>query len=926
MSASFSLVVLATFPKDRHTITDATYTPEHWVSSLRRGRSSFVWYIAFSRDLEARECGPGNVVVFGEASDSTTDIPQPLKCPGTIAPPPFFALISSAYSFRQHQHAFSTDLRTAWRLHDSFHAHDLLDVLNALLLVTSGLAIDHALYDMDPHDTTNNPPAGPVPSEHSSTTPHATRRQRIRRSITRHIHALRSTLFRRSRASHDFTLTNDNPTHATAHPGRTDDILDAIERHRETTEQGFNRIADAISQAALGLAGQGGGPGGFPPGIAPGPPEVDDHQSNASFTTQEASSPNDDMLNLTNPDLTGQPSRPLVRLPRPVSPSQNEIRPSNDPRSPRASREYDTSEDDETMQAAESGRRSQGERVSRELAESGAGPSHAPLGNLAQAHEVVGDGQRDDAREATSREQQAIAAPQEDNAPQASSSQEHYGIGDSINATGATSAEGDSAFVLSTHDRDTLNDILAHPEAYQINVEFQLAADSPKDDLYPQLAPSPASVHPALYAPLSRTIPLPALEEQSPADLRHGVAPAQSGPVASSSGNTNAAQTSGVPLAFPSLETSSTHSESSALLHYSPAAEAETRRYDERSARRELAAVMSDPPRGVVDQEVETEQQQQQSVASAPASHKEAAHPSSPPQDRAPPDDEAEQSSDGASQDFVRDVDEEDRDSTYIYSHDCVVTNGVFSTRKLLIYVGTKSQLPDPSEPFAEGLSRLLDVCNARRHDLTQLYTELHQVKVVGGQSATRDALDTILLRLGQHLRGFLTFAVVFKAADDSAGEDDHQARQRIAQSFSRLTHVRVAGKTTASRLNTFSLEKLRVLEVLTSISEADVCYLLQVCARGKMATLVAGPIDMVNPACLVEQSVVQAPPNTVTRSVTPAYPAVLHVSSPFPCKQLLAMIPPGVELHFTLTDSYWLRDVERVFETRGEEWTLRLS
>ncbi|KAL1711827.1 hypothetical protein EV715DRAFT_297657 [Schizophyllum commune] len=605
-----------------------------------------------------------------------------------------------------HQHASFTDSRTAWCLHDLTHAHDFIDVLNALLLVTSCFAIEHALYNMDPHDTTNDPPAGPAPSEHSSTTPHATRRQRIRRSIARHIHALRSTLFRRSHPSHNFIATNDNPAHATAHPGRTDDILDAIERHRETTEQGFNRIADAIAQAALGLAGQGGGPGGFPPGIAPDPPEVNDHQSYASLTTQEASSQNDDMLNFPNPDLVGQPSRPLVRplvrLLRPVSPS-HEIRPSNDPRSPRASRDYDTSGGAETMQAAESGRRSQGERISDELAEGGAGPSYAPLGNLPQGLGDVGGEQREDLPGANSREQQVIAVPQEaDNGPQASSSQEHHDIGDSSNAPGATSGEEDPELILSTHDRATLNDILAHPEAYQTNVEFQLAADSPKDDLYPQLAPSPDSLHPALYAPLSRTVPLPALDHQGP-----GVAPAQSGPAASSSGNADAAQTTGAPLSFPSLETSSTHSASSALLHYSPAAEAEARHYDEGLARRELAAMMSDPPRGVVDQEVE-EGQQQQRVASdaAQAANGEAAQPYPAPQDGTPPDDDAEQSRDGTDEDparAARDASEESSDSTYIHYRDFIVTDGVFLGRRLLISVGRSCSFRSRLSPSMKG-------------------------------------------------------------------------------------------------------------------------------------------------------------------------------------------------------------------------------
>ncbi|KAL1724798.1 hypothetical protein EV714DRAFT_278202 [Schizophyllum commune] len=624
------------------------------------------------------------------------------------------------------------------------------------------------------------------------------------------------------------------------------------------------------------------------------------------------------MLNFSNPDLDGQPSRPLVRLPRPVSPSQNEIRPSNDPRSPRASRDYDTSGGAETMQAAESGRRSQGERVSDELAEGGAGPSYAPLGNLPQGLGDVGGEQQEDLPGANSREQQVIAVPQEaDNGPQASSSQGHHDIGDSSNAPGATSGEEVPELILSAHDRATLNDILAHPEAYQTNVEFQLAADSPQDDPYPQLAPSPDSLHPALYAPLSRTIPLPALEEQG-----LGVAPAQLGSVASSSGNADAEQTTGAPLSFPSLETSSTHSESSALLHYSPAAEAETRRYDEGSARRELAAMMSDPPPRVVDQEGDAGQQQHQSVAldAAPASHGEAFHPSSSPQHTTPPDDDAQQSRDGAGEASCA-LREQVHDATYIHCRD-LATNGVFIGRKLLIIVGKRSELPQPSQPFNQALNRLLGVCDARRHDFTQLELELLQVEVIGGQHDTRDALETILAALNSHLRIFLSLAITFKALDDFASGRS-PARVRIARSFSRLTHVRISGKTSADRLNTFALENLHILEVLTSITEGDVRHLIRVCG-GKLAFLAAGPIDQVNEDYLAGHS---AAPTSTPPITTFSYPPAIHISSPFSCAQLLAEIPSAlVDVRFTLTDASSYNDVKGDFDNRDQVWTLRLS
>lgn len=470
------------------------------------------------------------------------------------------------------------------------------------------------------------------------------------------------------------------------------------------------------------------------------------------------------------------------------------------------------------------------------------------------------------------------------------------------------------------HDRDTLNDILAHPEAYQTNVEFQLAADSPQDDLYPELAPSPDSIHPALYAPLSRTVPLPALDHQGP-----GVAPAQSGPAASSSGNADAAQTTGAPLSFPSLETSSTHSESSALLHYSPAAEAETRRYDEGSARRELAAMLSDSPRRVADPEVEAEQQQQSvSPDAATAAHGEAHNRSSLPQDGASPDD-ADQSGDGADEVPTRSgqyTGEMPHDWTHIFCHD-LVTGGPFIGRKLLISVGKKSQLPNPSEPFDQGIATLLRICSARCHDLTQLELVIHQAVVSDGQQDTRDALDTILSNLGTHLRVFLSFSVTFMAADDSrhGGESSREARFWIARSFSRLVHVQIAGETTAARLNMFPLRNLHILEVLISITETDVRGLMKACGS-KLTSMTVQSVDRANKNCFGYRSTRPADAQTDTPLT---FPSVIHMSSPFSCKKLIADIPPElVDLHFTLTDARSLdNDVRDIFRAKGEGWTL---
>ncbi|KAL1675103.1 hypothetical protein EV122DRAFT_254071 [Schizophyllum commune] len=412
----------------------------------------------------------------------------------------------------------------------------------------------------------------------------------------------------------------------------------------------------------------------------------------------------------------------------------------------------------------------------------------------------------------------------------------------------------------------------------------------------------------------SGTIPLPILTRPGA-----GVAPKLFGPAASTS-------ETGAPLSFPSRETSSAHSDNSTLLHHSPAAIGETRRYDEGSARRELAAMMSDPPRRVVDQELE-EGQQLQSVASdaAPAANGEAAQPYSAPQDGTPPDDNPEYSSDVADEDparAARDVSKESSDSTYIHYRDFVVADVVFLGRRLLVSVGKRLQLPVPSESFDEGLRSLLDVCEARRHDLVQLHLEVHQVWVTGGQHATQDALDAILFNLRSYLRNFATAVISFTATDDGrAGQAVQDNRRAIAGGFSRLKHVRIQGNTSAARLSTFPLASLCALEVLIRITEADMIVLLRLCSD-KLAFLAAGPIDDSQGNCLSTvalDSRAQAVPKK-------ASPFVMYIKSQSPCEHLLKFIAQeSVDVHFTLTDargSARLRDIVDGHPT----WTMRLD
>ncbi|KAI3998330.1 hypothetical protein K525DRAFT_275311 [Schizophyllum commune Loenen D] len=411
----------------------------------------------------------------------------------------------------------------------------------------------------------------------------------------------------------------------------------------------------------------------------------------------------------------------------------------------------------------------------------------------------------------------------------------------------------------------------------------------------------------------SGTIPLPILTRPGA-----GVAPKLFGPAASTS-------ETGAPLSFPSRETSSAHSDNSTLLHHSPAAIGETRRYDEGSARRELAVMMSDPPRRVVDQELE-EGQQLQSVASdaAPAANGEAAQPYSAPQDGTPPDDNPEYSSDVADEDparAARDVSKESSDSTYIHYRDFVVTDGVFLGRRLLISVGKKSQLPVPSEPFDEGLRSLLGVCEARQHDLTQLYVELYQVRVSGGQHDDQDALDTIPIALRFYLRTFNTAVILFKATDDvQATQAVEQARGSIAVDFSHLHHVRIEGMASAARLPAFPMEELCILEALFHISEKDMLNLLKKCSD-RLAFLAAGPIDpfQENGLSSLTHSSRARPAADKRRTF------VIRVNSAFPCERILKRVPGNAVVHFTLTDTRGLDKLRPIVEAHPT-WTMRLD
>ncbi|KAI5898970.1 uncharacterized protein SCHCODRAFT_02685088 [Schizophyllum commune H4-8] len=296
--------------------------------------------------------------------------------------------------------------------------------------------------------------------------------------------------------------------------------------------------------------------------------------------------------------------------------------------------------------------------------------------------------------------------------------------------------------------------------------------------------------------------------------------------------------------------------------------------------------------------------------------------PSSPMQDGSLPEDAAAQFLDGAGggpSNALCGPFEQDHDLTHIHCHDVFVKEGPYIGRKLLIRVGKKSQLQDSSsQPFSQGVNTLLGVIEARRHDLTQLQLELHQVLVSGGTFDGGDALESLLYAIRPYLHLFFICSVSFKIAG-ALNTNDSRRRSLIAGSFSRLAHLRVEGEATATRLDAFPLANLCSLEFLTHITEDDVMVLLMRCSE-KLHFLAAGPIDQVNANCL------RKPRQNSREGPPPAVPTVMHIKANHACTRLLDFVPRNsVELHLTLYDARLLFDLPDVFGAQTT-WTVRLE
>ncbi|KAL1711402.1 hypothetical protein EV715DRAFT_298147 [Schizophyllum commune] len=168
-------------------------------------------------------------------------------------------------------------------------------------------------------------------------------------------------------------------------------------------------------------------------------------------------------------------------------------------------------------------------------------------------------------------------------------------------------------------------------------------------------------------------------------------------------------------------------------------------------------------------------------------------------------------------------------DLTRLQFSDTVIKDGPFIDRELFIRIGTRSQLGDFAL-FDAGLEDIIRACSARRFDITRLRLEFHQSLVSGGPFNDGDALDIMTLSLKPFLRYVRTASALFVKPDkvNSLG----RAQKSVSDSFSHLHHLRLEGKTSAARLSSFPLGKLRILEILTSISEVDVLALPNLCRR----------------------------------------------------------------------------------------------
>ncbi|KAL1712347.1 hypothetical protein EV715DRAFT_213829 [Schizophyllum commune] len=302
------------------------------------------------------------------------------------------------------------------------------------------------------------------------------------------------------------------------------------------------------------------------------------------------------------------------------------------------------------------------------------------------------------------------------------------------------------------------------------------------------------------------------------------------------------------------------------------------------------------------------------------SSQEEIASQPPPPTEPASPlhDCEASGSAPAAAQPANQHVHEDDL--TYLSFEVQKVNKGPFVDHRLSIRVGKQSQLGDPrAEPFAQRLDDVFDVCEASQF-FTELFLDIHESTVRGGGRDGKDAFIQILLCLVPHLQNLRLASVEFHAGEgeETSRSSSAQERQLIRSAFPSLRHVRLEGEAEPNRLHMFPLGQLRVLEVLTKVTEMTIESLLLSCS--KLSILTAGPVI---PDAMPQD--LPAFPTTRPALAQSTFPSVLCIYSAHACENLLAAVQRGsVEVDFTLTNAQHLSTVRKILSVNPKS-TVRL-
>ncbi|KAL1755853.1 hypothetical protein FB107DRAFT_212709, partial [Schizophyllum commune] len=252
---------------------------------------------------------------------------------------------------------------------------------------------------------------------------------------------------------------------------------------------------------------------------------------------------------------------------------------------------------------------------------------------------------------------------------------------------------------------------------------------------------------------------------------------------------------------------------------------------------------------------------------------------------------------------------------THVFVYRINVANEAFSGVRLVIQVGEREALDDPSRaiPFSYALPRVVSCLKESGHALTQLHVILHRPLVQGGTRDKQDALVTIFKEAREHLRCVLSVHVAYATTDRGlAPQTTRLAKAMIHSAFSGLHRLRIEGQTVSSRVTLFPLRRLRHVEIVMDISEEDVMTIMHSCPV--LDVLVVTSTQTASNSCPVE--------NYVQTSEDPAHPMVLQLNGDHFGLDLLRVVPAYVDLRLTLSPaSPHLEDISRFLDSR--EYTI---